>query len=58
MSITDYLKGTKVELRQVSWPTRKQTINFTAIVVAVALGIAVFLGFFDFVFTLILEQVI
>jgi preprotein translocase subunit SecE len=58
MSITDYLKGTKAELRQVSWPTRKQAVNFTIIVIAVALVMAAFLGFFDFIFTLVLEQII
>jgi preprotein translocase SecE subunit len=58
MSITDYLKGTKGELKHVSWPTKNQAINYTVIVVGVAIFMAAFLGLFDFIFTLVLEQLI
>ena len=50
MKIIDYIKDTKGELKHVSWPTRKQTIWFTVIVVIVSLITAFFLGFFDFIF--------
>lgn len=58
MKIVEYVKETRNELKHVSWPTRKQAIVFTIIVVAISLGTAVFLGFFDFLFSLILEKLV
>ena len=54
----NYLKDTKVELKHVNWPSRKQTINFTFLVIAVSLGLAVFMGFFDVIFTYLLRNFI
>ena len=51
MSFTQYLKDTRGELHHVAWPTRLQTIVYTILVVALSVGIALYLGFFDFVFT-------
>ena len=52
----NYIKDTRGELSHVSWPTRKQTIVFTAVVIAVSLVTAVLLGFFDYLFSLILQK--
>ncbi|MFA6324607.1 MAG: preprotein translocase subunit SecE [Candidatus Paceibacterota bacterium] len=49
--ITEYFKETKAELKHVNWPTRKQTIFYTLIVVILSVLIAYFLGFFDFIFS-------
>lgn len=48
----EYLKETKGELKHVSWPTRDQAILFTVIVVVFSLVVAIFLGAFDFIFTM------
>ena len=56
MSFTQYLKDTRGELRHVAWPTRLQTIVYTVLVVALAVGIALYLGFFDFLFTSTLSR--
>jgi preprotein translocase SecE subunit len=58
MGISTYLKETKVELTHVSWPTRRQSILFTVLVIAVSLATAFFLGFFDFLFSRILSYFI
>lgn len=58
MKIGTYIKETQAEMKHVSWPTRKQAIAFTAIVVLVSVAVAVLLGFFDFLFTLGIEQFI
>ncbi|MEK7178627.1 MAG: preprotein translocase subunit SecE [Patescibacteria group bacterium] len=55
MSFIEYLKNTRGELRHVSWPTRRQTAYFTVIVIAFSLLTAFFLGFFDFLFTELLN---
>jgi preprotein translocase subunit SecE len=49
--IVTFLKEVKVELKKVNWPTRKQTIKYTLIVIGVSLAVAVFLGGLDFIFT-------
>ena len=51
MSLIDYLKETRGEMKQVSWPTRRTAIAFTVIVILVSIITAFYLGFFDFVFT-------
>ncbi|MDP3763762.1 MAG: preprotein translocase subunit SecE [bacterium] len=52
----NYLKDTRGELKHVSWPTRQQSIVFTIVVIIVSILSAVFLGFFDFIFSLILQK--
>lgn len=58
MSLINYLKETKNELQHVSWPTRKQSIVFTVVVIIISLATAFFLGFFDFIFSKILATFI
>ena len=55
MGFIQYIKDTRGELKHVSWPTRKQAMIFTAIVVVVSLATAAYLGFFDWLFSKLLE---
>lgn len=48
MDILKYLKETKSELKEVSFPSTSQTIMYTVIVVAVSIIVAVTLGLTDF----------
>ena len=43
-----FLREVKVELKKVAWPTRKQTIGSTAVVIALVMLISLFLGVVDF----------
>lgn len=52
---TRYLKESREELKKVVWPSRRETIRHTAIVIGVSLGVAVFLGFLDYFLNLGLE---
>ena len=54
----NYIKDTRGELKHVSWPTKRQSILFTIVVVVVSLATAFFLGFFDFIFSLGLDELI
>ncbi len=56
MRILDYINETKAEMQHVNWPTRKQAVAFTILVIAFSLGVSFFLGFFDFLFTILLER--
>ncbi|MFN2137784.1 MAG: preprotein translocase subunit SecE [Candidatus Promineifilaceae bacterium] len=49
--VARYLRETRGELRKVTWPTRDEAWRLTAIVLAVTLATAVFLWFFDTVFS-------
>jgi preprotein translocase subunit SecE len=46
-SSIQFLREVKIELKKVTWPSRKQTIGSTAVVVALVLLISLFLGFVD-----------
>lgn len=50
-AIVRYIKETRAELRKVTWPTRQEAINLTAIVVAVTTAMAAFLGVVDYLFS-------
>jgi preprotein translocase SecE subunit len=56
--ISNYLAETKEELKHVSWPTRRQTIIFTILVIAISVGVAAYLGLFDYLFSLGLKNII
>ena len=46
-SVIQFLREVKIELKKVTWPSRKQTIGSTAVVIALVLIISLFLGFVD-----------
>ena len=56
--IVKYLQDTRAELRHVAWPTREQTIIYTVMVALISIGVALYLGLFDYIFTGALTRVI
>lgn len=46
-SAIQFLREVKIELKKVTWPSRKQTIGSTAVVIALVLIISLFLGIVD-----------
>ena len=56
--VLTYLQESKAELKKVTWPTRKETIRHTALVVGISLGLAAFLGVADYFLALGLEQLL
>ncbi len=53
--LTKFLKEAKAELKKVVWPTRKQAINLTLIVIVVTLIVAAFIGALDYLFNKLME---
>ena len=47
--IGKWFKEMKSELKKVQWPTKKQTVNNTVIVIACVLVIGAFIWLFDFI---------
>ncbi len=58
MSLQEYLKETRAELKHVAWPTQRQVISYTLIVILISLITAALLGVFDFVFGLALDKIL
>lgn len=46
--VTQFLKEAKVELKKVVWPTRKQTMASTAVVIIIVFIVSIYLGIIDF----------
>lgn len=56
--LTNYIKETRIEMRKVNWPTRREAMRFTVTVIVASLVISAILGGFDFMFTSILQILI
>ena len=46
--LIQYIKDSKSELKKVAWPTKKQTVNHTLLVIGFSFAVAFFLGIIDF----------
>lgn len=46
----NYIKEVVAEGKNVTWPTRKQTIYFTISVLIISVFVAYYLGLFDYLF--------
>lgn len=56
--IISFFKEVKLEMRKVNWPSRKETIRYTLIVIGVSVAVAAFLGSLDFLFNTLLTRFI
>jgi preprotein translocase subunit SecE len=53
--LVEYFRDTRAELRKVTWPTREEARNLTALVMVIMVALAVFLGGLDALFTQALD---
>jgi len=53
-----FLREVKVELKKVAWPTRKQTMGSTAVVLILVMIISLFLGLVDIGLSSLLQLVL
>lgn len=51
-----FLKEVRLELKRVTWPTQRETIKYTLIVIGFSLAVAAFLGGLDFLFTWLMNK--
>lgn len=58
MRLRDYFIGAIGEMKKVVWPTKKQTITYTLLVITMSVGVAIFFGVLDYLFNLVLEVLI
>lgn len=50
-----FIKEVRTELAKVTWPTRPETIRLTIIVIAISVGVGLYLGGLDLLFTQMLK---
>ena len=55
-ALLTFLTEAKVELSRVNWPTQKEVIRYTLLVVVISLSVAAFLGALDFLFSFLVEK--
>ncbi len=48
--IKRWFRGVRLELKKVTWPTKKEMMNYTLVVISISLILAVFIGAFDGIF--------
>jgi preprotein translocase subunit SecE len=53
-----FLRECKIELKKVKWPTKKELISMTSVVIILVLVLAAFLGIVDFGLIKIIKLVI
>jgi preprotein translocase subunit SecE len=53
-----FLREVKIEIKRVNWPTFKETIRYTLIVIFICFLVAIFLGGLDWIYTILLEKII
>jgi preprotein translocase subunit SecE len=53
-----FLRDVRSELRKVTFPSRKETLASTAVVIVVVLLIATYLGLIDFVLSMVITTVL
>ena len=54
----DFVREVKVELKKVTWPTRKQTTGTTIVVIIFVFIVAAFLGLFDYSLSKLVQVVL
>ena len=58
MSIISYIKEVKAETKNIKWPTKKQVINYTIVVIVLSILLAAYVGALDALFAKILSKII
>lgn len=53
--IKTFIQESRKEFKLVNWPSRKETTRYTIFVIGLSVGLALFLGFLDFIFIKIIE---
>lgn len=56
--IIQFFKEVWIELGKVVWPTRKEALKITGIVIVFSLGVAVFLGAIDYGLTELIKLIV
>ena len=56
--ITGFLKEVSLEAKKVNWPTQKEVLRYTLLVIGLSVILAIFLGGTDVFFTRLINKII
>ncbi len=56
--ISLYLKQVRVEVKKINWPTKKETIRYSLMVIVISAVVAAYLGGLDFILSSLLRKAI
>ena len=56
--LVEFLKDVKIELSRVNWPSRGDTLRYTAAVIGMSIFVAAFLGGLDILFSFLLNKLL
>lgn len=56
--IINYFITAKEEILKVAWPSKKDTLRYSLLIVGLSLAVAVFFGLLDFIFNIGFERLI
>ncbi|MFA4999367.1 MAG: preprotein translocase subunit SecE [Parcubacteria group bacterium] len=56
--LNSFFSEVLTEFKQITWPDRKETIRLVTVVIVFSIGMALFLGLADYVFSQILQRFI
>ncbi len=56
--IFNYLKAAIAEIKKVSWPTKKETMQYTILVIVLSLAVAALLGGLDYIFNWLIQKLL
>lgn len=54
----NYLKDVRAELHHVSWPSRRLTIMYTIVVIALSVAVGIYLGLLDYILSLLVTGLV
>lgn len=53
-----FLRQVRTELTKVDWPGRRETVRLTVLVVVASVGVGLYIGGLDYLFTLLLKNLV
>lgn len=58
LNLINYIREAKAELKKVVWPSKRETINHTLLVIGISVGVGIFFAILDYLFTMGFEKII
>ena len=56
--IPQFLKDVEIEVKRISWPAVRETVRSTGAVILISIILASFLGFVDFLFSMLVRYIL
>jgi len=56
--IIRFLREVKIEMKRVNWPSKKEVLNYTLLVLGISIATGIYLGGLDFFFQWVLSNFI